>query len=71
MHPNLPEYTSIIHGHKAHLQANTTFSQIQFRVTGKVQGVCFRMFTAEKAEGLKLTGHVQNESDGSVGYMHA
>ncbi|KAM0696429.1 hypothetical protein Q7P36_003675 [Cladosporium allicinum] len=40
--------------------------RIQFKVTGKVQGVCFRAFTADKAESLKLTGHVQNEKDGSV-----
>jgi acylphosphatase len=44
-------------------------SKIQFKVTGKVQGVCFRSFTAEKAEGLNLTGHVKNESDGSVCYL--
>jgi hypothetical protein len=49
--------------------SNTKTSQIQFKVTGKVQGVCFRSFTAEKAEGLNLTGHVKNESDGSVCYL--
>jgi acylphosphatase len=36
-----------------------------------VQGVCFRSFTADKAEGLKLTGHVKNESDGSVFFPNA
>lgn len=46
-------------------------SKIQFKVTGKVQGVCFRSFTAEKAEGFKLTGHVKNESDGSVSRSNA
>jgi hypothetical protein len=50
-------------------KSNTKASQIQFKVTGKVQGVCFRSFTAEKAKGLNLTGHVKNESDGSVCYL--
>ncbi|KAL1586165.1 hypothetical protein WHR41_04852 [Cladosporium halotolerans] len=40
--------------------------RIQFKVEGKVQGVCFRQFTVEKAQGLNLTGYVKNASDGSV-----
>ncbi|MDX0520226.1 acylphosphatase [Sinorhizobium medicae] len=36
------------------------------RITGRVQGVCFRDWTREEAEKLRLDGWVRNESDGSV-----
>ncbi|RMI17716.1 acylphosphatase [Sinorhizobium meliloti] len=36
------------------------------RITGRVQGVCFRDWTREEAERLGLGGWVRNESDGSV-----
>ncbi|WP_164923995.1 acylphosphatase [Sinorhizobium fredii] len=36
------------------------------RITGRVQGVCFRVWTRDEAERLGLTGWVRNESDGSV-----
>ena len=35
-------------------------------VSGKVQMVMFRDFVQRKASGLKLTGEVQNLSDGTV-----
>jgi acylphosphatase len=35
-------------------------------VTGKVQGVGFRMFTQDVADNLGLSGWVRNDSDGSV-----
>ena len=35
-------------------------------VTGRVQGVCFRAFTRERARGLGLSGSVRNLPDGSV-----
>ncbi|WP_179864743.1 MULTISPECIES: acylphosphatase [Sinorhizobium] len=35
-------------------------------ITGRVQGVCFRIWTRDEAESLGLTGWVRNESDGSV-----
>lgn len=35
-------------------------------VTGRVQGVCFRAFTRERASGLGLSGFVRNLPDGSV-----
>ncbi|APG88959.1 acylphosphatase AcyP (plasmid) [Sinorhizobium americanum CCGM7] len=36
------------------------------RITGRVQGVCFRVWTRDEAERLGLAGWVRNESDGSV-----
>lgn len=36
------------------------------RITGRVQGVCFRAWTCDEAKRLGLTGWVRNESDGSV-----
>ena len=35
-------------------------------VTGRVQGVCFRMYTCEEAERLGLAGMVRNLPDGAV-----
>jgi acylphosphatase len=35
-------------------------------VFGRVQGVSFRYYTRQEAEGLTLTGWVRNERDGSV-----
>lgn len=36
------------------------------RVTGKVQGVSFRVWTRNEATQLGLSGWVRNEDDGSV-----
>ena len=36
------------------------------RVTGRVQGVAFRMWTQGQAEALGLRGWVRNEPDGAV-----
>lgn len=43
---------------------------VQATVTGRVQGVSFRYYTAERASGLGVTGWVRNEPDGSVA-LHA
>ncbi len=38
-------------------------------VTGRVQGVCFRMYTQQQAENKGLTGWVRNLPDGRVEVM--
>lgn len=38
-------------------------------VTGRVQGVCFRMYTQRQAENNGLTGWVRNLLDGRVEVM--
>jgi acylphosphatase len=35
-------------------------------ITGRVQGVCFRMETCRAVEHLEVTGWVRNKRDGSV-----
>ena len=39
---------------------------VQVRVTGRVQGVSFRVWTQAQARRLGLSGWVRNERDGSV-----
>ncbi|RCS24528.1 acylphosphatase [Phyllobacterium salinisoli] len=39
---------------------------MQVRITGKVQGVSFRVWTRTEAQKLGLAGWVRNEEDGSV-----
>ena len=40
--------------------------RVEFVVIGRVQGVCYRASTQDKAHSLGLVGTVQNLSDGSV-----
>ena len=39
---------------------------VRARVTGRVQGVSYRVWARDRAERLGLTGWVRNEADGSV-----
>jgi acylphosphatase len=41
------------------------------RITGKVQGVSFRVWTRDEAKRLGLAGWVRNEEDGSVAALIA
>lgn len=40
--------------------------RVDVRVTGRVQGVAFRAYTARQAGRLELTGWVRNADDGAV-----
>jgi acylphosphatase len=40
--------------------------RVHLVLTGRVQGVCFRMGALEKAEELGVTGWVRNRYDGAV-----
>lgn len=44
---------------------------VRVRVTGRVQGVFFRAWTAETARALSLSGWVRNCRDGSVEALFA
>lgn len=45
-------------------------NHVNIKLTGKVQGVFFRVSIKEKAEELKIKGFARNEDDGSV-YVEA
>ncbi|MBX5206013.1 acylphosphatase [Rhizobium sp. NZLR1] len=42
------------------------YNAVRVRISGKVQGVGFRMWTRNEAVRLGLTGWVRNERDGAV-----
>ena len=39
---------------------------VRVRITGRVQGVCYRAWAQSNANALGLTGWVRNRSDGAV-----
>lgn len=44
----------------------TTRRTLQVRIEGRVQGVCYRAWSADAARGLRITGNVRNRRDGAV-----
>ena len=40
--------------------------RVHVAISGKVQGVCFRAYTQDTAEALRLTGWVKNLRNGDV-----
>ncbi len=44
---------------------------LRVRISGRVQGVSFRAWTAEWAEALGISGWVRNEPDGTVAALIA
>ena len=40
--------------------------RLHLSIRGRVQGVCYRAYTRDKARGLDATGWVRNRLDGSV-----
>jgi acylphosphatase len=47
-------------------QAQNMRRRIHLRITGRVQGVCYRAYALDKAQSIGLTGTVRNLDDGSV-----
>lgn len=47
------------------------YEAFQVRITGRVQGVSFRVWARDEALTLGLTGWVRNEADGSVAALVA
>jgi len=39
---------------------------LRIRITGRVQGVCFRYYAKMEADRLGITGNIRNMPDGSV-----
>ncbi|WP_217576002.1 acylphosphatase [Mesorhizobium sp. GbtcB19] len=52
-------------------QVQTGQRAVRARISGKVQGVSYRVWTRGEAVRLGLTGWVRNESDGSVSALIA
>ncbi|MFH1812060.1 MAG: acylphosphatase [Pseudomonadota bacterium] len=49
--------------------ADQDLVQVHLRITGRVQGVCYRANACEQAKAMGLRGWVRNRIDGSVEAM--
>jgi acylphosphatase len=47
------------------------YQAVRVRITGRVQGVYFRVWTRDEASRLGLTGWVRNDADGAVSALIA
>ncbi|XP_062346573.1 acylphosphatase-2 isoform X7 [Cinclus cinclus] len=47
-------------------KASGALRSVDYEVFGRVQGVCFRMYTEQEAKKLGVVGWVKNTSQGTV-----
>ncbi|XP_073484668.1 acylphosphatase-2 [Aquarana catesbeiana] len=47
-------------------KASNTLKSVDYEVFGRVQGVCFRMYTEDEAKKLGVVGWVKNTRQGTV-----
>ncbi|XP_056342578.1 acylphosphatase-2 [Oenanthe melanoleuca] len=47
-------------------KASGALKSVDYEVFGRVQGVCFRMYTEQEAKKLGVVGWVKNTSQGTV-----
>ncbi|XP_060883457.1 acylphosphatase-2-like [Labrus mixtus] len=48
------------------IMSKNKLTSVDFEIFGKVQGVCFRMYTEDQGQSLGLSGWVKNTKQGTV-----